>query len=81
MSNKTDFQNFFPTDNSSKTNLHYELVANKFIEGIQSNQRRQYHNSQSNAMIFGIIGGLFQIGAGLLLLLFGILKFIYKSLK
>lgn len=81
MSNKADFQNFFPVDNSSRTNLHYDLVASKFLTGVENHRRTQYHNSQSTPMLFGIIGGIFQIAIGALIFLFGILKFIFKSLR
>jgi hypothetical protein len=81
MSNKQNFNDFFPTDNSSKTNLHYELVASKFMEGVESHQRRQYYNSQSNAMVIELIGGLFQIAIGLIVLVFGILKYLYTSIS
>lgn len=62
MSNKRDFNNFFPTDNSSRTNLKYDLVASKFVTGLENHQMRQYHNAQSTTFLFGII------------------RFIYKSI-
>lgn len=81
MSNKQDFNSFFPTDNSSRTNLKYDLVASKFMTGIENHQMRQYHNAQSTIFIFGIIGGMFQIAVGVLLVVFGILKYFYNSVK
>ena len=81
MSNKADFQNFFPTDNSSRTNLHYDLVASKFMTGIENHKRTQYNNSASNSAIIPLIGAIIQIAIGALVLLFGILKFIFKSFR
>lgn len=73
MSNKQNFNDFFPTDNSSKTNLHYDLVASKFLNGIESHQRRQHYNSSSKDAVL-IIGGLFNI-------LFGLIGFIFVGLQ
>lgn len=81
MSNKADFQNFFPTDNSSRTNLHYDLVASKFMTGIENHKRTQYYNSASNSAIIPLIGAIIQIGIGAVILIFSILKLIYKSIK
>lgn len=81
MSNKADFRNFFPTDNSSHTNLKYDLVASKFMAGIEIHQRTQYNNSASNSAILPLIGAIIQIAVGALILIYGILKFIFKSLR
>lgn len=74
MSNKKNFNDFFPTDNSSKTNLHYDLVASKFLTGIESHQRRQHFNSSSSNDAVLLIGGLFKI-------LFGLIGFIFVGLQ
>ena len=79
MSNKANFQNFFPTDNSSKTNLHYDLVASKFMTGIENHKRTQYNNSASNSAVLPLIGAIIQIFIGAVVVVFGILKFIFKS--
>jgi hypothetical protein len=81
MSNKTDFQNFFPVDESSRTNLHYDLVASKFMTGIENHKRTQYHNSASNSAIIPLIGAIIQIFIGAVVVVFGILKFIFKSFR
>jgi len=81
MSNKADFQNFFPVDNSSRTNLHYDLVASKFMTGIENHKRTQYNNSASSSAIFLLIGAIVQIVFSLVVVIFGILKFIFKSLR
>ena len=81
MSNKANFKDFYPVDNSSRTNLHYNLVASKFMTGIENHKRTQYNNHASNSAIFPLIGAFIQIGVGALLLIFAILKFIYKSLR
>mgnify|MGYP006194171219 CR=1 FL=1 len=81
MSNKANFKDFYPVDNSSRTNLHYDLVASKFMNGIENHKRTQYNNSASNSTIFPLIGAIIQIAVGALILIFGILKFIFKSLR
>lgn len=81
MSNKSDFKSFFPVDESSKTNLHYDLVASKFMTGIENHKRTQYNNSISNSAIIPLIGAIIQIFIGAVVLVFGILKFIFKSLR
>lgn len=81
MSNKTDFQNFFPTDNSSRTNLHYDLVASKFMTGIENHRRTQYNNSASNSAVLPLIVAIIQIFIGAVVVVFGILKFIFKSFR
>lgn len=81
MSNKQDFNNFFPTDNSASTNLKYDLVASKLVTGVENHQMRQYHNSQSTVFLFGMIGGIFQIIIGLIIFSFGLLRTIFKALS
>jgi hypothetical protein len=78
---KTDFQNFYPTDSSSTTNGKYDLVASKFMTGIENHKRTQYNNSASNSAILPLIGAIIQISIGAVILIYGILKFIYKSLR
>lgn len=81
MKNTNDFQNFFPVDNSSRTNLHYDLVASKFMTGIENHKRTQYNNSAANSAIIPLIIAIIQIGIGAVVVVFGILKFIFKSLR
>ena len=80
MKNRTSFNDFFPTDNSSRTNIKYDLVACKLITGVENYQRKQYYDAQSTSFLFGIIGGIFQIIIGLILILFGLLKSIFNIL-
>lgn len=81
MSNKANFKDFYPVDNSSRTNLHYDLVASKFMTGIENHQRNRYNNSASVGGVFILISAFFQIFFGLILLVFGLLRKLYKSLK
>ncbi|MCO6163957.1 hypothetical protein [Flavobacterium sp. NRK F7] len=81
MSNKTSFNDFFPTDNSSRTNLKYDLVASKFMTGVENHQRNQYNNSASVGGVFILISAFFQIFFGLILIIFGLLRNLYKSLR
>jgi type IV secretory pathway VirB6-like protein len=81
MNDKPNFNNFFPTDNSAKTNLHYDLVASKFLNSIESHQRSKYYNSASSSGALSILSSIIQIGLGIILLVFASLRYIYKSLK
>ena len=81
MSNKTNFQNFYPVDNSSRTNLHYDLVASKFMTGIENHKRTQYNNSASSSAVLPLISAIIQIFIGAVVVVFGILKFIFKSFR
>ncbi len=81
MSNKADFKSFFPVDNSTKTDIHYDLVASKFMTGVENHQRTRYNNSASNSAILPLIGAIIQITIGAVILIYGILKFIFKSLR
>ncbi len=81
MSNKADFKSFFPTDNSSSTNLKYDLVASKFMTGIENHKRTQYHNSASNSGIFLFIVAIIQIAFGLLMLIIASVSHLFKSPK
>jgi hypothetical protein len=81
MNNKADFQTFFKTDNSSKTNLHYDLVASKFMTGIENHQRKQYYSSESNSAIILLIGAIFQIAFGLVVFIVSSVFQLFKSSK
>ena len=81
MKTNNDFKSFYPVDESAKTNIHYDLVASKFMTGIENHQRTRYNNSASNGAILPLIGAIIQIAVGAVILVFGILKFIFKSLR
>ena len=77
MNNKQDFNNFFPTDNSSRTNVHYDIVASKFMTGIENHQRSKQNSSESLILVKAFI----QFGLGIILFGFALLRHIYIKLK
>ncbi len=81
MSNKADFRSFFPVDESSRTNLHYDLVASKFMTGIENHKRTQYNNSASNSAVIPLIGAIVQIAIGLLVFIIASVYHLFKSPK
>lgn len=81
MNNKADFKSFYPTDNSSKTNLHYDLVTSKYMTGVENHQRRQYHSSSSNSAVILIISAIIQIAFGLLVFIVSSVFNLFKSNK
>jgi len=81
MKSSNDFQTFFKTDNSSKTNLHYDLVASKYMTGIENHKRKQYYSSESSSAIIMLIGAIFQIAFGLLVFIISNVFHMFKSSK
>lgn len=82
MNNKQDFNNFFPTDNSSKTNMHYDIVASKFLNSIESQQRKKYYASSSSNDAISIVTSLITIAFNLIVIIFiGIQKLFKLLLK
>jgi hypothetical protein len=81
MKTNNDFKSFFPVDESSKTNIHYDLVASKFMTGIENHKRTQYNNSASNNAIFPLIGAIIQIVLGLLVFIIASVFHLFKSSK
>jgi len=57
MSNHTPNFNGFPTDNSSSTNLKYDLIASKFMTGVDNHNKRKASTLPIGASlgIFGVI--------------------------
>jgi len=69
----------FPTDNSSSTNLKYDIISSKFATGFRNHQMRT-EPSTSLGVTFGIISAVFQmILALLMMLIFAIRWAINKS--
>lgn len=77
MSNSRDFNDFFPTDNSSTTNLKYDIVASKFMTGIQNHQMRNAP-SPSVDVVFSLIGAVLQMVVALVIVLFIGIRWIWK---
>ena len=69
----------FPTDNSSTTNLKYDIIANKFMNGIENHKRynRPVFSFDSS---LGLVGAVLQLVIALFVILgFGI-SWILKKL-
>jgi len=70
----------FPTDNSSSTNLKYDIIASKFMTGIE-NHNRQKTPAPYFGVAFYLIGAVVELVVGVVLLLGIVLHMIWKSLK
>lgn len=68
--NFSDFGGF-PTDNSSSTNLKYDIIASKFMTGIK-NHERHTRNSVSSESVFYLIGLVVKLIVGVLMILISI---------
>ena len=78
MSNDRDFHDFFPTDNSSTTNLKYDIVASKFMTGMQNHQMRNAP-SPSVGVVFSLLGAVLQIVLALVVMLAVGIRWIWKQ--
>jgi len=79
MNNIRDFHDFFPTDNSSSTNLKYDLISSKFMTGIQNHQMRNAP-SPSVGIVFSLIGAVLQMVLALVVILFVGIRWIWNRL-
>lgn len=74
--------NSFPTDNSSTTNLKYDIIASKFMTGIENHRRRNAPASTSSVeVVFYLIGAVLQLALAILVMVVVALHWIWKSLK
>jgi len=71
--------NGFPTDNSSSTQLKYDIVASKFMTGIQNHQMRNAP-SPSVWIVFNLIGAVLQMVMALVVILFVGIRWIWNRL-
>lgn len=69
--------NGFPTDNSSSTQLKYDIVASKFMTGIQNHQTRNAPSS-SVGIVLNLIGAVLQMVVALVVILFVGVRWIWK---
>lgn len=79
MTNNVPNLNGFPTDNSSSTNLKYDIVASKFMNGMQNHQMRTAP-APSIGIVFSIIGAVLQMVVALVVMLFVGVRWIWKRL-
>lgn len=75
--NLSDFGRF-PTDNSSTTNLKYDIIASKFMTGIE-NHHRNKTNGFSIAQGFGLIGIILEGAIAILILLVAGLSWLLRK--
>lgn len=71
--------NGFPTDNSSSTQLKYDIVASKFMTGIQNHQIRNAP-SPSIGIVFNLIGAVLQMVLALVVILGLVIKWVWIRL-
>lgn len=73
--------NSLPTDNSSTTNLKYDIIASKFMNGIRNHQRQHAPVSSSSVdAAFYVIGTVLQLALAILIFVFIGLRWIWKRL-
>lgn len=68
MSNQTPDFNGFPTDNSSTTNLKYDIIASKMMTGVHNHQMRTAP-ATNVGVVFGLIGVVLQMVVALVVIL------------
>lgn len=70
---------FPPLDNSMRTQGQYDLFVEKMNTAQRSYNVR--HNNTSISDSFMVVGGVFQIIVGLLLMLFGVVRSLWLKMK
>jgi hypothetical protein len=76
MKNNLPNLNGFPTDNSPSTQLKYNIVASKFMTGIQNHQRR---NAPVISNDLGLIGAVLKGLLALVVLLIAGVVYIFTK--
>ncbi len=72
--------NTFPTDNSSTTNLKYDIITSKMMTGVRNHQRRNTPASTSSFdAVFYIIGAAAQLVLAIVVLLSIGLHWLWKQ--
>ncbi|MNK23704.1 hypothetical protein D3C87_420020 [compost metagenome] len=66
MNQNTPNLNGFPTDNSPSTQLKYDIVASKFMTGIENHNKRNTRTSLSNDL--DLIGAVLQLVVAIVVL-------------
>lgn len=66
--NMPDFSGF-PTDNSSSTNLKYDIIASKMMTGIENHRRRKSHGLPVTEG-FGLIDAVLEGAVAIVVLVF-----------
>jgi hypothetical protein len=68
----------FPTDNLSSTNVKYDIIASKFITGIENHHKRNVP-SLSVGIVFDLLVGVVHLAVALILFLLVGLRWVYKK--
>lgn len=71
--------NDFPTDNSSSTNLKYDIITSKFMTGIRNHERRT-PPAPSCGVVFYLIGAVLELALAILVMVFVGLRWIWKQI-
>jgi len=71
--------NDFPTDNSSSTNLKYDIIASKLMTGIRNHEMRTAPK-QSADFVFYLIGAMLELALAILVIIFVGFRWIWKKL-
>lgn len=79
MNNSMPNLNGFPTDNSPSTQLKYDIIASKFMAGIENHQKRNAP-APSPMAVFGLVGAVLQGMVALLVLLVAVVHWVCKRL-
>ena len=78
MSNQISNFNGLPTDNSSSTNLKYDLIASKFMTGVENHNKTKIL-LPTIGTCFGIIGVFIQVMIATIILVGLGLKWVLKK--
>lgn len=74
--NIPDFSGFL-TDNSSSTNLKYDIITSKFMTGIQNHERRSA-TVQFSGIVLYLIGAVLELALAIVVLIFVGLRWVWK---
>ncbi|AXG73850.1 hypothetical protein DVK85_06195 [Flavobacterium arcticum] len=78
MNNQIPNFNGFPTDNSSSTNLKYDIIASKMMIGMRNHQMRTAP-APNVGFVFEIMGAVLQMIVALVVILIIGITLIYKK--
>lgn len=76
--NIPDFSGF-PTDNSSSTNLKYDIVASKFMTGIRNHERRTAP-TQSAGIVIYLIGAVLELALAILVMVVVGIRWVWSKI-
>lgn len=77
--NIPDF-NGFPTDNSSSTNLKYDIIASKFMIGVENHQKKN-NQKLTLPISLGLVSIILQSAIAVIIITAFVVNWIYKKLS